>query len=129
MSHLPTQSYPVMYVAIFVFLLQHVCMYTMRVHMPYSTVACAHAHAHTHAHAHAHIHAHAHAHASSSYWPVYNFFDSQSLHNIKILKKKSGKANDIRGVDRVSSLVKQNKKGKNYAVIASPDFFFKIFML
>ncbi len=31
---------------------------------------------------------------SSSYWPVYNFFASQSLHNIKKFKKKSGEAND-----------------------------------
>jgi hypothetical protein len=32
--------------------------------------------------------------ASGSYWAVYKFFASQSLHNRKILKKKIGEAND-----------------------------------
>ncbi len=35
-----------------------------------------------------------HIHASSSYWPVYNFFASQSLHNRFFFKKKSGDVND-----------------------------------
>ena len=32
---------------------------------------------------------------------------------------------DIRGVYRFSSLVKQNKKGKNYAVFCFAGFFFQ----
>ena len=39
-----------------------------------------------------------------------------------------GRMEKVRGVYRFSSLVKQNKEGKNYAVctasVASPDFFF-----
>jgi hypothetical protein len=31
---------------------------------------------------------------SSSYWPVYKFFASQSLHNRIFFKKKSGDVND-----------------------------------
>jgi hypothetical protein len=35
---------------------------------------------------------------------------------------------DTRGEHRFSSLVKQNKKGKNYAVFCFAGFFFKFFL-
>ena len=48
---------------------------------------------------------------------------------VKGLSSRAALRDKVRGEYRVSSLVKQNKKGKNCAVFCFAGFFFKFFLL
>ncbi len=65
------------------------------------------------------------AHDSSDVQSTFSFFASQSLHNRKILKKKSGDVNDE---VNFPFFILLHKRAKPMS-FTSPDFFFKFFLL